>query len=46
MGHGGGTRACHEESIWLEHRLLLGDKRDMDDIHGALAKVIECFRSR
>lgn len=39
-------QACREESIWLEHRLLLGTKEDMDDIYGAFAKVIEYFRSR
>jgi dTDP-4-amino-4,6-dideoxygalactose transaminase len=34
-------RACYEEAIWLEHRLLLGSRQDMDDIAGAFAKVIE-----
>jgi dTDP-4-amino-4,6-dideoxygalactose transaminase len=38
-------RACKEEAIWLEHRLLLGTKQDMDDIIGGFAKVIEAFRS-
>ena len=33
-------RACYRESIWLEHRLLLGTREDMDDIIGAFAKVI------
>lgn len=32
-------RACYEESIWLDHRLFLGDQADMDDIAEALAKV-------
>ena len=32
-------RACYQESIWLEHRLFLGDKSDMDDIAAAVAKV-------
>ncbi|MGQ9553984.1 MAG: DegT/DnrJ/EryC1/StrS family aminotransferase [Anaerolineae bacterium] len=32
-------RACYQESIWLEHRLFLGDKSDMDDIVEAVAKV-------
>jgi dTDP-4-amino-4,6-dideoxygalactose transaminase len=36
-------RACYHESIWLEHRLLLGTKEDMDDIIGAFAKVINAF---
>lgn len=31
--------ACAYEAIWLEHRLLLGDRRDMDDIVNAFAKV-------
>lgn len=33
-------RACHEEALWLEHRLLLGDKQDMNDIVVALQKVV------
>lgn len=37
-------RACREEAIWLEHRLLLGTRQDMDDIVGGFAKVIEAFR--
>jgi dTDP-4-amino-4,6-dideoxygalactose transaminase len=32
-------RACHEESVWLEHRLLLGSREDMDDIVEAIAKI-------
>jgi len=32
-------RACYEESIWLEHRLFLGERKDMDDIVEAIAKV-------
>jgi dTDP-4-amino-4,6-dideoxygalactose transaminase len=31
--------ACAYEAVWLEHRLLLGDRRDMDDIVNAFAKV-------
>ena len=34
-------RACNEEAIWLEHRLLLGDKQDMDDIVEAMQKVAQ-----
>jgi dTDP-4-amino-4,6-dideoxygalactose transaminase len=34
-------RACYHEAIWLEHRLLLGSRQDMDDIAGAFAKVIK-----
>jgi dTDP-4-amino-4,6-dideoxygalactose transaminase len=37
-------RACREEAIWLEHRLLLGTREDMDDIIGAFAKVIHGLR--
>jgi len=33
-------KACTEETIWLEHRLLLGDHEDMDDIIAAMQKVI------
>jgi len=32
-------RACAEEAVWFEHRLLLGDKGDMDDIVEAVGKV-------
>lgn len=34
-------RAC-EEAVWLEHRELLGDERDMDDIAEAIGKIYEC----
>lgn len=34
-------RACRDEAIWLEHRLLLGNKQDIDDIVAAMQKVIE-----
>ncbi len=37
-------RACYNESIWLEHRLLLGTRQDMDDIVAGFAKVIEALR--
>ena len=37
-------RACREEAIWLEHRLLLGTRQDMADLIGGFAKVIEGFR--
>jgi dTDP-4-amino-4,6-dideoxygalactose transaminase len=33
-------QAC-AEAVWLEHRLLLGDRVDMDDIAAAVAKVYE-----
>jgi dTDP-4-amino-4,6-dideoxygalactose transaminase len=36
-------KACRE-AIWLEHRLLLGDLQDMDDIVRAFQKVYE-FKS-
>jgi dTDP-4-amino-4,6-dideoxygalactose transaminase len=32
-------RACYEESVWLEHRLLLGTHQDMDDIAAGFRKV-------
>jgi perosamine synthetase len=38
-------RACYEEAIWLEHRLMLGTRQDMDDIAGGFAKVIDAYRS-
>lgn len=31
-------RACRE-AVWLEHRLLLGDRADMDDIMKAIRKI-------
>ena len=34
-------RACYHESIWLEHRLLLGTHQDMDDIAAGFRKVKE-----
>ena len=32
-------RACAEEAVWLEHRLLLGNENDMDDIANAIEKI-------
>ena len=32
-------KACSEEAVWLEHRMFLGTKSDMDDIANAIAKV-------
>jgi hypothetical protein len=32
-------RACAYEALWLEHRLFLGTKSDMDDIADAFRKV-------
>ena len=34
-------RACYDESVWLEHRLLLGTHKDMDDIAAGFRKVKE-----
>jgi len=34
-------RACHE-AVWLEHRQLLGDQQDMDDIVRAVSKIYSC----
>lgn len=33
-------RACRE-MVWLEHRLLLGSREDMDDIAGAIQKIYQ-----
>jgi hypothetical protein len=33
-------RACRE-AVWLEQRLLLGDREDMDDIVEAISKLYE-----
>lgn len=32
-------RICHQEGVWLEHRLLLGTTADMDDIAAAFEKI-------
>lgn len=34
-------RACYEEAVWLEHRLFLSSREDMDDIVRAVCKVRE-----
>jgi hypothetical protein len=34
-------RACRE-AVWLEHRQLLGEREDMDDIIRAVEKIYEC----
>ncbi len=34
-------RACNYEAVWLEQRLFLGSKQDMDDIAEAFRKVKE-----
>ncbi len=34
-------RACSYEAIWLEHRIFLGSKEDMEDIAKAFRKVKE-----
>lgn len=34
-------RACRE-AVWLEHRLLLGEREDMDDIARAISEIYEC----
>jgi dTDP-4-amino-4,6-dideoxygalactose transaminase len=34
-------RACAEEAVWLEHRLLLGSSRDVDDVADAIEKIRE-----
>jgi len=32
---------CYRQGLWLEHRLLLGTRQDMDDIADAFQKVYE-----
>jgi dTDP-4-amino-4,6-dideoxygalactose transaminase len=32
-------RACAEEAIWIRHNVLLGGRRDMDDVLAALGKI-------
>ncbi|MEN6450272.1 MAG: DegT/DnrJ/EryC1/StrS family aminotransferase [Thermoguttaceae bacterium] len=34
-------RICTAEGAWLEQRLLLGTRKDMDDIAGAFEKIVE-----
>ncbi len=34
-------RACRE-AVWFEHRLLLAEREDMDDIARAISKIYEC----
>jgi hypothetical protein len=34
-------RVC-SEAVWFEHRLLLGTRRDIDDIVHAVARIYEC----
>ncbi|MGQ9630180.1 MAG: DegT/DnrJ/EryC1/StrS family aminotransferase [bacterium] len=34
-------RACYEEAIWLKQNILLGSKKDMEDIAGAIEKIKE-----
>ncbi|MGO8785933.1 MAG: DegT/DnrJ/EryC1/StrS family aminotransferase [Terriglobia bacterium] len=34
-------RACRE-AVWFEHRLLLAEREDMEDIARAISKVYEC----
>ena len=34
-------KACAAEAVWLEHRLLLGTKADVDDIANAIEKIRE-----
>ena len=33
--------ACNEKAVWFEHWLLLGTKKDMDDIINAILKIKE-----
>jgi dTDP-4-amino-4,6-dideoxygalactose transaminase len=34
-------RACAAEAVWMEHRLLLGSRTDVDDIADAIEKIRE-----
>ena len=34
-------QACHD-AVWLEHRQLLGEESDMDEIVEAIGKIYEC----
>jgi len=34
-------KACYEEAVWLTHNILLGSKKDMDDIADAIEKIKE-----
>lgn len=34
-------RACYEEAVWLTSNVLLGSKKDMDDIANAIEKIKE-----
>ena len=36
-------RTC-AQTVWLEHRLLLADRSDMDDIVDAVRKIYDCRR--
>jgi dTDP-4-amino-4,6-dideoxygalactose transaminase len=36
---------CETEGVWLEHRLLLAGRQDMDDIADAVAKIRAASRS-
>jgi hypothetical protein len=36
-------RACREKGIWLDRRLLLGSRHDIDDIIGGFTKAVEAF---
>jgi dTDP-4-amino-4,6-dideoxygalactose transaminase len=37
-------RACAKEAVWLEHRLLLGSNKDVEDIADAIEKICEHIR--
>ncbi len=38
-------RACYQESVWLEHRLMLGTTQDMNDIIAGFTKVIPAYQN-
>ncbi len=33
-------RACYSEAVWLEHRLMIAEQSDMDDIIAGFAKLL------
>jgi len=38
-------RAAYEEGIWLPHQLFLGGASDVEDIAGAVGKIVGAWKS-
>lgn len=36
-----GEKMAYRESVWMPHQLLLGPQKDVDDMAGAVAKIVE-----